>query len=336
VADIALRPTFPDPEIERVRKRWISGMQADRSNPPAMERNALAAALFGRAHPYGHGLRGESGTLEKLTRAEIDQAWHRAFVPRSSTIVVAGDVAEADLRALLEARFGKWSGGAASRGHVAQAPRSTGPRVVLVDVPGAAQSQVYLAQQGAPFASPDRIPLGVMNLVLGGMFSSRINLELREAKAYTYGARSGFSMRHGAGPFSAGGAMFVEHTADSVKALLGQVTRLRDEAVTAEELADAKENAKLALPARFESVDDLAGALSDLAVYDLPLDDFATRASRIDAVTPADVQRVARKWLHPETMRIVVTGDRSKIEHELAAIVDGKIELRDAFGDPIH
>jgi predicted Zn-dependent peptidase len=205
--------------------------------------------------------------------------------------------------------------------------------VVLVDAPGAPQSQVYLASEGAPFATADRIPIGVMNLILGGMFSSRINLDLREAKAFTYGARSRFSMRHGAGPFSAGAAIFAEHTAEAVKALQAQIERMRAEPVTAEELADAKENAKLALPARFESVDDLTGALEDIAVYGMPLDEFAQRAAKIDAVTVADVQRVAKAWLHPEAMRVFIVGDRAKVEHGLMEL--GAIETRDAYGDPV-
>ncbi len=188
-----------------------------------------------------------------------------------------------------------------------------------------------MAEEGAPLDTPDRIALGVMNAILGGMFSSRINLDLREAHSYTYGAHSRFAMRHGAGPFVAGGAIFAAHTVDAVNELLAQVARIRDEPVTAAELADAKENAKLALPARFEGVDDVTGALGDIAAYGLPLDEYATRAARIDAVTAADVQRVAKKWLHPEGLRIVVTGDRAKLESGLSAL--GSIEIRNAFGD---
>ena len=332
LVDIALRPTFPEAEIERLRKRWLGSIQQEKSSPPTMEQNALAAAIFGRAHPYGHTLRGQTTDVEKLTRAEIEQAWRRAFEPRSTTVVVAGDVAPEQLRSLLEARFGAWKGGAATRapvGHAVMDGKST--KVVLIDVPGAAQSQVYLAEEGAPFATQDRIPLGIMNLILGGMFSSRINLELREAKAYTYGAHSGFAMRHGAGLFAAGGAMFAEHTADAVRALAAQIEHMRSEPVKAEELADAKENAKLALPARFESVDEVTGVLEDLAVYGMPLDEYAQRAARIDAVTVADVQRVAKKWLHPEAMRIVIAGDRAKVEHSLMDL--GAVETRDAYGD---
>jgi zinc protease len=194
---------------------------------------------------------------------------------------------------------------------------------------------VYVADEGAPFATPDRIALGVMNAILGGMFSSRINLDLREVHSYTYGAHSRFAMRHGAGPFAAGGAIFAQHTGDALRALLAHVARIRDEAVTPEELADAKENARLALPARFESVDDVTGALEDLAVYRLPLDEYAKRAAQIDRVTVADVQRVARQWLHPEGMRVVVVGDRAKIEKDLAALGLGAIELVDAYGEVV-
>lgn len=336
VADIVLRPTFPDAEVERQRKRWMASLQQEKNSPPTMEQNAIAAVVFGPQHPYGHGSRGRPADVEKLTRDEVVAEWRRAIVPSDTTITVAGDVAPADLREMLKERFGGWRGPAAAGAAVPRARTSKGgPRVVLVDVPGAAQSQVYVTEEGPAFATPDRIALGVMNAILGGMFSSRINLDLREAHAYTYGAHSRFSMRHGAGPFVAGGAIFAQHTGDALKALLGHVARIRDEPVTPEELADARENARLALPARFESVDDVTGALQDLAVYRLPLDEYAKRAARIDAVTVADVQRVARQWLHPDAMRIVVTGDRARIEKDIAAIGLGAIELRDAYGEAV-
>jgi zinc protease len=335
LSDVALRPTFPDAELERLRKRWLGSIQQEKNSPTAMEQNALAAAVFGRAHPYGHSLRGQTADVEKVTRAEVEGTWRRVFEPRSTTLVVAGDVTSEQLRPLLERRFGGWKGGAAARMPVSHAfADRKATKVVLIDAPGAAQSQVYLAEEGAPFATPDRIPIGIMNLILGGMFSSRINLELREAKAYTYGAHSGFALRHGAGAFAAGGAIFAEHTADAARAIAAQIDRMRAEPVSAEELADAKENAKLALPARFESVEELTGVLEDMAVYEMPLDEYAQRAARIDAVTAADVQRVAKKWLHPEAMRIVIAGDRAKVEHSLMDL--GAVETRDAYGDLVR
>jgi len=334
VADVVLRPTFSEAEIERTRKRWLAGLEQEKSSPSAMEQNALAAVLYGRAHPYGHAVRGAPADVQAIKRDEIDAAWRAAFAPGSTTVVVAGDVSPGDLRGQLEARFGHWRGGAARRAPVAPAPPpDERARVALVDVPGAAQSQVLVAAEGAPFGAADRIAIGVMNAILGGMFSSRINLDLREAHAFTYGAHSRFSLRHGAGPFAAGGAIFTEHTGEAVRALLAHVARIRDEPVTDDELADAKQNAKLALPARFEGVDDVAGALQDLAVYDLPLDEYAVRQARIDAVTRDDVQRVARKWLKAPAMRVVVAGDRAKLERDLSAI--GAVEVLDAYGDRV-
>jgi zinc protease len=335
MSDVALRATLSESEIARTRKRWLASLQQEKSSPQAMEQNAISAALYGRAHPYGHSVRGAPGDINELKREDIERARGRIFRPRATTIVVAGDVGPGDLRAILEAHFGSWRGAPAERVAVPPAPRVRGgmPKVVLVDVLGAAQSQVQIAEEGAPFGSEDRIALGVMNAILGGMFSSRINLDLREVHAYTYGARSRLAMRHGAGPFTAGGAIFTEHTGDAARILLAHLTRIRDELVTVDELSDAKENAKLALPARFEGVEDIAGALQDIAVYDLPLNEYALRSGLIDAVTAVDVQRVAKKWLRPGEIQVVVTGDRAKIEHDLASI--GPIELRDAYGDPV-
>ena len=333
LADVVLRPTYPDAEVDRVQRRWIAAIQQEKSSPSAVEQNALAAAVFGRAHPYGHTLRHD---IEKLKRADVDRAYRALFAPKGATIAVAGDITRHDLEGLLQSRFAAWPAGApAARPVPAAAPRGAKvPQLVLVDVPGAAQSQVWVAQPGVALSTSDRIPLQVMNAILGGMFSSRINLDLREEHAYTYGAHSYFAMRHGAGPFAAGGAMFADHTADAVRELLKQVARIRDEQVTAQELADAKENARLALPARFERVDDVTGALADIGVYDLPLDEYATRAARIDAVTAADVQRVAKQWLKPDGLRVVVAGDRAKIDASLQALgLAGGEEIRDALGE---
>ncbi len=336
LADIVLRPTFQDAEIDRQRKRWLASIEQQKSNPPRMEQNAIGVSLFGPAHPYGHSQREVAAIVEKLARPEIEATWRRVFFPRSTVIVVAGDVSRDSLRSMIESHFGAWSGGALARATVPRAPAATtaARAVSLVDVPGAAQSQVFVVGEGTAMATPDRIPLHVMNLILGGMFSSRINLDLREAHAYTYGAYSTFGMHHGAGPFLAGGAIFAEHTGDAVRELLAQVDRIRTEPVTADELTDAKEHAKLALPARFESVDEVTQALQEIAAYGWPLDEYATLSARIEAVTAADVLRVAKQRLHPaEAMRVVVTGDRAKIEKDLASY--GSIEARDSFGERI-
>lgn len=182
-------------------------------------------------------------------------------------------------------------------------------------------------------STPDRDALNVANAILGGMFSSRINMNLREAHAYTYGAYSRFSFRHGAGPFTAGGAIVADKTAPAIGELFVELTASRDKEATADELANAKENLKLALPGRFETVSDVTNALSDIAVYDLPLDEYTTRVKRIDAVTAADVKRVAAAHLRPSAVRVIVVGDRAKLEPALEVLHLGPPEIRDAYGD---
>ena len=335
MADVLMHPTFPDAELERLRTRRLTAIQQEKNSPGAMASNALVASLYGRAHPYGHPLHGRADDVKKIARADLLAAYKRLFSPANAAIVAVGDITRADLEQKLESAFGAWKGGAAERGSVPRAlPHAKGaPRIVLVDRPGAPQSQVIVAQVGVPMSTPDRDALTVMNAVLGGMFSSRINLNLREAHAYTYGAYSRFGMRHGQGPFTSGGAIFADKTADAIKEILKEIDRIRTEAVSSDELADAKEYLRLGLPGRFETVSAVGSAIGDLFVYGLTLDEYATRQKRIDAITAADVQRVAKDLLHPNELRVIVVGDRAKIEEGLKGLALGPIELRDPYGD---
>ena len=335
LADVTLHASFPEKELDRLRARRLAAIQQEKNSPGAMAGNAVAAALYGRAHPYGHSLSGREDDVKKMKRADLVAAYQREFTPRNTTIVVAGDVAREALQQRLETHFGGWKSAAAETARVpAVAPFKAGtPRVVMVDRPGAPQSQVYVAETGVAMSSPDRDAIGVMNAILGGMFSSRINLNLREAHAYTYGARSRFSLRHGPGPFTAGAAIFADKTVDAIKEIFKELDRMRSDVVSDDELADAKESIKLGMPGRFETVSEVSGALAELAIYDLPLDEYATRTRRVDAVTKEDVKRVAAKLLHPAAMRVIVVGDRAKLEDGLKSLGFGPVEVRDAFGD---
>jgi zinc protease len=172
--------------------------------------------------------------------------------------------------------------------------------------------------------------LMVMNTILGGQFSSRLNMNLREKHAYTYGASSSFDMRHGAGPFTAGGAIVREKTEPAAQEILAEIKRLQESLVTDEEIVDAKTNLIRRLPAAFETVSDVAGSLAYLAIYDLPLDEFAKRAEGYRAVTAADVQRVATTYLKLDRLRLVIVGDADVIEKDLEKLELGKIEVRRA------
>lgn len=336
MGDVALNPTFPEAEVERLRARRIAGIQAEKSNPSAAAANAVAAALFGRAHPYGHSLSGEEADAKKLTRADVVKAYERLFAPQNAALVVVGDVTQASLVPKLEAAFGSWkpkAGALARKAPTAPKSPATKKRVVFVDRPGA-QSQIQLVKIGVPYATKEREAIIVTNAILGGMFSSRINMNLREKNSYTYGARSYFSMRHGAGPFLVAAPVYADKTGAAIKEVFSEIEGLRKEGPTPDELALAKESIRLAMPGRFETASDVAAAISELVVYDLPLDDYEKRLARIDAVTADDVKRVATQLLASDTMTLVVVGDKKTVGPQLESLQLGDVDERDPYGNP--
>lgn len=336
MSDVALSPTFPQAEIDRLRARRIASIRSEKSSPGTVAQNALAAAVFGRAHPYGHSLSGEETDTEKLTRDELVKIYDRVWSPKNAALVVAGDVTKDVLLPKLEATFGKWKAkpGAAARKSPAAPTQKGSSRLVVVDRAGA-QSQIQLARVGVPYAGKDREAIIVTNAILGGMFSSRVNMNLREKHGYTYGARSHFTMRHGAGPFSVGAAVHADKTVPAIKEVLSELEALRRDGPTEDELALAKESWLLAMPGRFETTSDVANAFAELLVHDLPLDDYDKRRARVEAVTAADVKRIATQLLGPDAMTVIVVGDKAKLAPELETLKLGPIEERDFYGNPV-
>jgi zinc protease len=339
LADVVTHPAFPQAEFDRLKPRRLASVQQQKNEPNAMWSNAAAAVLFGRAHAYGHGLLGQEADLARITQPELVRAYRGLFWPTRAAIAVAGDVTKADLEAKLGAAFGSWRGEGAQEGARTPAPPvppKDAPRVVLVDRPHAPQSVVRLAEVGVARSAPDHDAVLLMNTILGGMFSSRINMNLREAHAYTYGAGSSFAMRHGAGSFSAGGSMVSDKTAASIHELFVEIEAMRDRPVTDDELSDAKERIKLGMPADFETVGATSAAVADIFLYGLPMDEFATLPDRVDRITAQDVQKAARTHLHRDLLRVIVVGDKEMIGAQLEQMHLGNIEERDAYGDPIR
>ncbi len=337
MSDVAQNPTFPVAEIERLRARRIAAIQAEKSSPATIVQNVVAPAIFGRSHPYGHTLSGQEGDAKALTRTELVRAYERLFVPKNAAIVVAGDVTQDLIVPKLEATFGTWKAGGSALSHAGPKTPSkaaTDKRIVVVDKPGA-QSQIRFARPGAPYRIKDRDAIVVMNAILGGMFSSRINMNLREKNAYTYGARSHFSMLHGAGPFVVGASVLADKTVPAIKEVFAELEGLVRTGPTEEELALAKESLRLAMPARFETTGDVASAIAELVVYDLPLDEYEQRLLRIDAVTAADVKRVAAEYLDAKAMTVVVVGSKAALAPQLDSLGLGPFEERDPYGNVI-
>jgi zinc protease len=326
-ADVVLNPAFSDEELERQRTSALTQLVQLRDNPTAVAQRVFNQALYGKANPYGYTELGTQASIGKLTRDDLVGFWKTGYLPRNAALIVSGDITEAQLRALATKHFGAWSGNAQHPGPVL-APQVESGKVLIVDRPGAPQTALRLGSVAATRASPDYVPLEVLNGTLGGLFSSRINLNLREKHGYTYGASSRFVFRRGAGPFLVGTSVRTDVTVPSVQEIFNELNAIRLAPVTPAELALSKDAFSRSLPGLFETSEQAASSSAQLFVYGLPLNYFNTLPASIKAVTAADVQRVARKYVVPSQIVVVAVGDRATFEEGLGKLGIGPVEIR--------
>jgi zinc protease len=333
LADVTLRPTFPEKEVERQRQIRLSNLVAMRQSPGNVAASVAISALYGPGHVYGHVELGTEAAAKITMRDDLVNYWKRNFVPANAALVVAGPIDQKALRALVEKAFGGWSGAAAPPPPPG-APRSSPARVLIVDRPSAPQTEVMVATIGAERSTPDFAATNVMNALLGGLFSSRINLNLREAHGYSYGASSQFIYRKAPGPFWIESAVRPDATAPAVTEILKEIKRMTDTVVTPDELTMAKDSIVRALPSEFETSTSTAGTLAAIYVYGLGLDYFTKYPESVSVVTAPAVQASAKKYLVPEKMIIVAVGDRAKIEAALRKLELGTVEFRNSDATP--
>lgn len=318
MADVALRPTFPAAELERLRQERLTSLLQLRDRGPAIADRVFPAMLYGDSHPYGRPLTGTEATTRAISRADVQSFYDRVYRPNNATLIVVGDVSVDDVVRRARALFGGWTERPVTAAALTAPPAAAATKVHLVDKPGAAQSSVRIGSVGVARNTPDFFPLMVMNTVLGGSFTSRLNQNLRETHGYTYGARSGFAMRSAAGPFTASAEVVAAKTDSALIEFFRELRAIRDTVPTAE-LEKTKSFLQLQLPGSFETTGDIAAQLVPIAVYGLPLDYYASYSQRIGAVTQEDVQRVARRYLDPDHMVVVIVGDRASIQAPLQA-----------------
>lgn len=325
MADVALRPAFPADELERVRQQRLTALLQARDDPGTIVGQAFPRVLYGPAHRYGTGLAGTAQTIGAFTVADLRAQYASMFRPANSALVVVGDIVPDTVMPLLEAQFGSWRSQASAAAVRLPAVDPPARRVVyIVDKPGAPQTQVRIGTIGVPRSSPDFFQVQVMNTVLGGSFTSRLNMNLREKNGYTYGASSSFDMRAAAGPFSAAAGVQTDKTSEALKEFFSELNAIR-QPVPADELSRARNYVALRFPSGFESTGDISRRLEDAIVYRLPEDYFSKYVANIEAVTAADVQRVAQKYVVPDRVVIVVVGDRKAIEPGIRALNLGTI-----------
>jgi predicted Zn-dependent peptidase len=328
MADIALRPTFPAAELDRLRKERLTALLQARDNVAGLVQLAFPRMVFGPIHRYGTSATGLPPALEAMTVADLQAFYRGHYRPDNATLIVVGDVTQASVLPLLEKTFGVWKADGIKPLDtvVPTAPQLTKRQVFLIDKPGAVQSQIRIGWVGVSRSTPDYVALEVLNTVLGGSFTSRLNQNLREKHGYTYGASSAFDMRGSAGPFLAAAGVQTDKTADALKEFFVELDGILAQ-VPAAELEKAKNYVALGFPAEFETTGDLARKLEDLVVYGLPDDTYANFVGAVSKLTAADLQRAAARYIQPDKMAVVVVGDRGSIEGGIRALNLGSIQI---------
>jgi zinc protease len=326
VADVALRPTFPASELDRLRQERLTGLLQARDNPAQLIQLAFPRVLFGPTHRYGTSANGLPPAIEAFTVADL-QAFYRAhYRPDNATLLVVGDVMPAAILAMLEQHFGAWKseGMASLVAEVPTAPQLKSRAVYIVDKPDAPQSQIRIGWVGVPRSTPDYAALEVLNTILGGSFTSRLNQNLREKNGYSYGASSAFDMRLSAGPFLATAGVQTDKTGPAIGEFFNELNAIV-KPIPDNELAKAKNYVALSFPGEFETTGDLARKLEELVVYKLPDDTYSNFVASVNKVTAADLQRLAARYVQPDKMAVVVVGDRKAIEGPIRQLNLGPI-----------
>lgn len=337
MADVVLRPTFSKVDVARQRDLRLAGILQQRDQPGAVANLVFSHVVFPQGHPYHAPIGGDSASTAPLDSAMVRDFWTRAADPRKATLIVTGDITLDEARQLATARFGTWRSPARPLpAPVAPAePPRPETRIVLVDKPGAVQSVVSIGAPGVDRRSQDYAAITLMNTILGGSFSARINDILREQKGYTYGAFSGYQWRPLPGPFSAGAQVRTNVTDSSLAIFFSEFKRIRDEPVSEAELERARAYLTLGALTEFETTGDVSGQLASLNEFGLPLSSIPEELAAISRVTAADVQRAAQQYLDPAKLTVVVVGDVATIRPGLEALALGAVELRDFNGKEV-
>ena len=339
-ADVLLNPSFPEKELKRLKIQRLAQLKA-RADDAEQTADALFPRLiYGPDHPYGRPDLGTTASIESLSRDDAIAFCKRIMVPANAALVVVGDVRPDLITTALESRLRAWAARPAPKQpdvSTAGIPAAHRDTIYLVDKPAAAQSVLIVGRIGAARKSPDVYALSLMNAILGGQFISRMNMNLREDKGYSYGVDSSFSFMRGAGPFEAGGTVQTAVTKESLVEILKELSDITSRRpVTDAELAFAKERLIQGFPHRFETTFGVAAQVAILVADELPDDEFTRYQARVEAVTQADINRVAREYITPEKMAILVVGDRSQIEGPLKSLAFVKaIERLDVEGNPV-
>ncbi|GAB1343285.1 M16 family metallopeptidase [Gemmatimonas sp.] len=333
LAEVLRYPAFPEHELERLRAERRADLAQLRTEPRGLSDVFFSRLLYQPSSRFARLAGGDERSIERITRDDVVNYHATYYRPDSTALMLVGDIDVDTAVRIASAHFGDWSGKAPPVTEPPAAQRHATAQVHLVHKADAPQSEVRVGHVAIPRFHPDYFPVVVMNAILGGLFSSRLNLNLREQHAYTYGAHSAFDWRRAASPFEISTAVETAVTADALREIVAEFTRIREAPVTEAELSLAVSYLVGVFPIRFETTAEVAGGLANVEIFRLPSNYFDTYRERVAAVTADDVLRVARTHLDPARLQVVVVGDADAIREPVAALGLGPITVYDPLDD---
>ena len=329
LADVALRPVFPTSEVELTKQNTKESLKQQRAQPSFLAGEMVARVMFGE-HPY-HVTSPTPESVDATTREQLVEFHRSMFIPNNAVLFVVGDVQQTSVLQQVETLFGSWQPGNVAGDDFPAPPVRTSRAAYIVDRPGSAQANIVISNAGITRTSKDYFPLLLMHTVLGANASSRLFMNLREDKGYTYGAYSSLDARRTAGTFRATAEVRTPVTGESLKEFFYELSRIRNEPVSEQEIADAKSYLTGVFPLRLETQEGLVDQLLQIKMFGLPEDYLETYRSHIQAVTISEIQEVAKKYVKPDEAAIVIVGDGAQLLEQIGPYAD-EIEFYNTAG----
>jgi zinc protease len=337
-ADVILNPSFPQADFAREQKLHLATIQREEVTPNAVPRRVLPAILYGAGHAYGNpgaGL-GTEASVSSIRREDLVKFHQSWFKPGNSTLIVVGDTTLAEITPKLEKLLQGWKPGEVPKKNVAGVTGASKPVIYLVDRPGSIQSVVAAGMLAPQKANPNEIGIEVLDQILGGAFISRINMNLREEKHWTYGAGTALAPARGPRIYMAASPVQADKTAETLVEINKELRQvLGERPVTTDELAMGRDSLTLSLPGQFETMSAVSGGIAEIVQFGLPDDYFQTYTGRVRALTAKDLATAAGSLIHPDSVAWIVVGDRAKVEDSIRRLNLGEVRVIDADGNPV-
>jgi zinc protease len=334
LSDVVRKPNFAQKDFERRKKLQLAELVRAMGSPGFLAQQFYLQAVFGPEHPYGHPVSGLPATVESVTLGDVKSFYQRNVGPGAAALVMTGDITLEEAVALAKQSFGAWKGSATSPPVPPTPLVPARQQVLFVPKPGLDQTVIVMGRPGIAVGHPDEYALELAMTVFGGFFGSRLNMNLREEKGYSYGARASVDPRLGVGPLTASSAVRQDVTGPALDEFFREMKGIRERPITQKELEAAREGLIRAIPGEFESVEGLGASAAQLFFMRRPLDEYARTVRGLEKATPAEVQRVAEAYLEPEAIQVVLVGDPEVIQQQVGKLNLGKLEPRAPVSPP--